>query len=56
MCGVVLYALLRTPLSNWQCVPRTFYLKRFERQICRKLNLESLAIQVFGRYSAAGAG
>lgn len=39
VCGVVLYALLHIPLSNWQCVPRTFYLKHFERHICKKLNL-----------------
>ena len=43
------------PLVTAVC-PRTFYLKHLRDRSVKNLTWESLVIQIFGRYSAAGAG
>ena len=58
LCGVVLYVLLHTPLSNWQCVPHDLLFEAFlrARSVKNLTWMESLVIQIFGQYSAAGVG
>lgn len=55
---VVLYVLLHTPLSNWQCVPHDLLFEAFlrARSVKNLTWMESLVIQIFGQYSAAGVG